>query len=170
MKFATGLSVFSCLMMNRTCFCSRSLMSLALPIPRSFHCSSRHRKSFVLIFIRHSKFSSPDAIVTLGRSTYINQHEEVSKIFRSGTDARLIWGSKICSFLRPIWFCLCLCFFFACEKSKKRPKLSASKAKAFRYIISLALMFLIHIFLSFLDFGLAYLWKSWMIMWYLQHS
>ena len=69
-KLATGLRVFSCLITNWMDFSSRFRMSLAFPIPRSFHCSSRHRKSLVLIFIRHSKFSSPEATAYFGILTY----------------------------------------------------------------------------------------------------
>ena len=65
-KLATGLRVFSCLITNWMHFSSRFRMSLAFPIPRSFHCSSRHRKSLVLIFMMHSKFSSPEATAYFG--------------------------------------------------------------------------------------------------------
>ena len=69
-KLATGLRVFSCLITNWMDLSSRFRMSLAFPIPRSFHCSSRHRKSLVLIFIRHSRFSSPEATAYTGILTY----------------------------------------------------------------------------------------------------
>ena len=70
MKLATGLRVFSCLITNWMDFSSRLRMSLAFPTPRSFHCSSRHLKSLVLIFMMHSKFSSPEATAYFGILTY----------------------------------------------------------------------------------------------------
>ena len=69
-KLETGFRVFSWRMTKRQRFSARSLMILALPIPRSFHCSSLHLKSLALIFIKHSKFSSPDFVATVAKLTY----------------------------------------------------------------------------------------------------
>ena len=56
-------------MTNLIFFSALSLISLALPIPLSFHCSSLHLKSLALIFMRHSKFSSPEVVATCARET-----------------------------------------------------------------------------------------------------
>ena len=69
MKLATGLRVFSWRMTKRICFSARSRISLAFPMPRSFHYSSRQRKSFALIFMMHSRFSSPLFVACVGMST-----------------------------------------------------------------------------------------------------
>lgn len=88
MKLATGLSVFSWRMTKRICFFARSRMSLALPMPRSFHCSSLQRKSFALIFIKHSKFSSPLAVATALRVTCTHKVALVRAIARAPSNGQ----------------------------------------------------------------------------------
>ena len=64
---APSLSSRSTSLTFLVCLCCRTFTS---PLPRSFHCSSLHLKSLALIFMRHSRFSSPEAVTTVGKSTY----------------------------------------------------------------------------------------------------
>ena len=72
MKLATGLRVFSWRMRKRIRRWALSRISLQLPTPRSFHCSSRTRYNFTRILKTHSSCSVPVFTWTLGKSTCKN--------------------------------------------------------------------------------------------------